>query len=257
MRKINDCDKSIINIILGQDLRTISTLGELLKSYFNDRESALLILASIRKVYTFYNIEHKREDIYSLLVKIISLIETMEKEGLVYCLCKEQNLIIYAPSDNSVGIDSNETILRITGGEIKIEENTAILRNEQGDTILNGELVTGPISSKILYYFNCIIYPSDSLYILRKNNFDSLEILSYKNEVKAAKCSRNVAWLALLISLLLPFGMTFFNNVFSKTEIQQEQYKTIIMKMDNNSEKTDSLVKLFKYIIECTPKKHK
>ena len=53
MRKINDCDKSIINIILGQDLRTISTLGELLKSYFNDRESALLILASIRKVYTF------------------------------------------------------------------------------------------------------------------------------------------------------------------------------------------------------------
>ena len=104
MRKINEWDRELIKTILNQDPKMGSTLGELLKQYFNDKEFALLILAPTRKVYTLYSTEHKRDEIYSLLVKIISLIETMEKEGLVYCLSKEQNQIIYAPSDTNVGI---------------------------------------------------------------------------------------------------------------------------------------------------------
>ncbi len=233
MRKINKLDKDIINIILEQDMKRVSTLGELLKQYFKDKESALLILVPTQKVYTFYNTEHDIDEIYSLLVKIISLIETMEKEGLVYCLSKEQNQIVYASSDTNVGISTDEKTLTITGGQIKIDENTAILKNEQGNNILKGELVVEPISSKIIYYFNSIIYPSDSLQVLVNNNFVPLEILSYQKEIKAAKCSRNIAWLALVISLSLPFGMTFFNNKYSKATIKEEQYKTIITKMDS------------------------
>ena len=59
----------------------------------------------------------------------------------MYCLSKKQNQIIYAPSDTSVGIGTDGTILTMTGGQIKIKENTAVLRNNQGDIILNGELV--------------------------------------------------------------------------------------------------------------------
>ena len=246
MRKINEWDRELIKTILNQDPKMGSTLGELLKQYFNDKEFALLILAPTRKVYTLYSTEHKRDEIYSLLVKIISLIETMEKEGLVYCLSKEQNQIIYAPSDTSVGIGTGGTILTITGGQIKIKENTAVLRNNQGDIILNGELVEEPILSKITYYFNSLIYPSDSLRVLVDNNFVSLEILSYQREVKEAKISRNLAWFA--------FGMTFFNNRFSKTEIQQEQYETIIMKMDYNLQKMDSLLKKSNFTIESKSK---
>ena len=254
MRKIDKWDEGIIKIILNQDSKTGSTLGKLLKQYFNDKEFALLILAPTRKVYTLYSTEHKRDEIYSLLVKIISLIETMEKEGLVYCLSKEQNQIIYAPSDTSVGIGTGGTILTITGGQIKIKENTAVLRNNQGDIILNGELVEAPILSKITYYFNSLIYPSDSLRVLVDNNFVSLEVLSYQREVKEAKISRNLAWFACIMSLLSPVGMTFFNNRFSKTEIQKEQYDTIIMKMDSNLQKMDSLLKKSYFTIESKSK---
>ena len=172
----------------------------------------------------------------------------------MYCLSKEQNQIIYAPSDTSVGIGTDGTILTMTGGQIKIKENTAVLRNNQGDIILNGELVKEPILSKITYYFNSLIYPSDSLRVLFKNNFVSLEILSYQREVKEAKISRNIAWSTCIISLLSSFGMTFFNNKFSKTEIKQEQYETIIMKMDYNLQKMDSLLKKSNFTIESKSK---
>ena len=207
MKKINEWDEKIIKIILDQGSNMVFTLGELLKQYFNDKELALLILAPTRKVYTLYNTKCRRDEIYSLLVKIISLIEAMEKEGLVYCLSKEQNQIIY-----------------------------------------------DPILSKVIYYFNSVIYPSDSLYEFKKNNFVSLEILSYQKEVKAARCSRNLAWLALIISLFSPLGMTFFNNEFSKIEIQQGQYKTIIMRMDDNLQKMDSLLAVSKFFINSKPK---
>lgn len=254
MKKINEWDEKIIKIILDQGSNMIFTLGELLKQYFNDKELALLILAPTRKVYTLYNTKCRRDEIYSLLVKIISLIEAMEKEGLVYCLGKEQNQIIYAPSDTSVGVGSDGTILTITGGQIIIERNTVVLKDAQGDIILNGELVVEPILSKVIYYFNSVIYPSDSLYEFKKNNFVSLEILSYQKEVKAARCSRNLAWLALIISLFSPLGMTFFNNEFSKIEIQQGQYKTIIMRMDDNLQKMDSLLAVSKFFINSKPK---
>lgn len=38
MRKIDKWDEGIIKIILNQDSKTGSTLGELLKQYFNDKE---------------------------------------------------------------------------------------------------------------------------------------------------------------------------------------------------------------------------
>ncbi|MFC2700827.1 hypothetical protein, partial [Segatella oris] len=114
--------------------------------------------------------------------------------------------------------------------------------------------VEEPILSKITYYFNSLIYPSDSLRVLVDNNFVSLEILSYQREVKEAKISRNLAWFACIMSLLSPFGMTFFNNRFSKTEIQQEQYETIIMKMDYNLQKMDSLLKKSNFTIESKSK---
>ena len=178
----------------------------------------------------------------------------MEKEGLVYCLSKEQNQIIYAPSVTSVGIGTGGTILTITGGQITIKENTAVLSHNQGNIILKGGLVEEPILSKITYYFSSLIYPSDSLRVLVDNNFESLENLSYQREAKEAKISRNLAWLACIISLLSPFGMTFFNNRFSKTEIQQEQYETIIMKMDYNLQKMDSLLKKSYFTIESKSK---
>ena len=48
--------------------------------------------------------------------------------------------------------------------------------------------------------------------------------------------------------------MTFFNNEFSKIEIQQGQYKTIIMRMDDNLQKMDSLLAVSKFFINSKPK---
>jgi hypothetical protein len=248
MRKINDTDKQIISNILQQDVLNMPIVISYIKNYFKKNNTAIFILSSAGKAYILYKNQGYYKKAIKLIVDIISLLEFLDKEGYIYCIPADINqpYFIYESSEIYVGINDDDSYT-ISNGKLEIKGETADFYDSTHTLILGGICCPKELADKILYYFKCIIYPTESLKDLVRNNFETLEVISYKREIKEAKISRNFAWAALIISLLLPFGMTFFNNRFAKTEITDYQYIEVLRKMENISEKLN-------YISNSQPK---
>lgn len=243
MRKINDTDKQIISDMLQQDVLNMPIVISYIKNYFKKNDTAIFILSSVGKAYILYRNQDYYKKAIKLIVDIVSLLEYLDKEGYIYCIQADinQSYFIYDPSEISVGINDNDSYT-ISNGILKINGEIAEFYDSTHTLVLSGTCCQKELTDKIMHYFKCIIYPTESLKDLVRNKFETLEIISYKREIKEAKISRNFAWAALIISLLSPFGMTFFNNKFAKTEITDYQYMEVLQKMENISEKLNYII---------------
>ena len=229
MRKINDTDKQIISNMLQQDVLNMPIVISYIKNYFKKNDTAIFILSSVGKAYILYRNQDYYKKAIKLIVDIVSLLEYLDKEGYIYCIPTDINqpYFIYESSEIDVGINDDDSYT-ISNGKLELKGEAADFYDSTHTLILRGICCQKELADKILHYFKCIIYPTESLKDLVRNNFETLEVISYKREIKEAKISRNFAWAALIISLLLPFGMTFFNNRFAKTEITDYQYIEVL-----------------------------
>ncbi len=244
MKNFSKIDKQIINDLLQQDASDMPIITSYIKHYFKNNNVAIFSTNSREEVFILYQNQEYYKKAIKLIIDIISLLEFLEQEGYIYCIKIEtnQSFIIYESSEIDVGITNNGSYT-ISNGRLEIENGTAKLYDLTNNLILSGSCCQKELTHKILCYFRCIVYPTETLKKLVQNNFETLEVISYKREIKEAKISRNFAWAALIISLFLPFGMTFFNNKFATTEITEYQYKEIIQKMEKLSESPNSINK--------------
>ena len=247
MRIFSTTDIQIINKILTQDLQNMPVVCKFLKQYFVKNKMALFLSSSQNEVFILYKDEDACKASLALIVELISLFEAMEEDGYLYCinLDNDQPFFLYESLDVDIGINADGTSFTIKNGSLSINDGAIFLKDISGNIILKGSRCQKLLANQILYYFKSTIYPSTSLRKLADDGYESLEILSYKKEVKSAKFSRNMAWSALIISLFLPFAITFYNNKFAKTEIKDSQYNSILYKMNAVAEKIDTLCKHF------------
>lgn len=238
MKKFKDIEKQIINDLIQQDVLNIPIFISYIKHYFKNNHTAIFATDSPEKVYILYKTQEDYKKAIKLIIDIVSLLEYLEKDGYIYCIKVDINqpFFVNESSEVKVGIDSDKDSYTISNGKLKIEEGEkANFYAPTYDLVLSGNCCQKELSDKILHYFTCVVYPTESLHELVHNKFETLEMISYKREIKEVKISRNFAWAALIISLFSPFGMTFFNNKFAKTEITEYQYKEILQKIDNLS----------------------
>lgn len=254
MRKFSNTDKKIIDVILQKSIQEMPIVYMFLKQYFTENKMALFLSSSYDKVFILYKDDIDYRDAFALIVEFVSLLETMEKEGYLYFvnIDNDEPILLYEQLDITVGINADNRSFTISSGSLYLYDETITLKNKVGEIVLNGKSCQKQLANKISYYFKSIAYPSKSLRIFVDNNYESLEVLSYERDIKNAIFSRNMAWGALILSLFLPFGMTFFNNEFAKTEIKDSQYHSTLHKIDIISEKIDTVSK---YLI-LEQKKH-
>jgi len=230
MRNLDELDRQIMDILRKDHSSSLS-----LKVFFGVKEIALFLSRTHGKVFLLYKDEYTRKRGFSLIVQIVSLIEMMEKEGFLYCIpnTNGQDLFINADADANVGVGENDNIITISNGILEITDDEILQKSNNGLQILKGESLPQNLVDRILQYFDCTVFPSKSLEELSENNYEPLEIRSYKQEIRDAKIGRNIAFFALFVSLGSSFGMTFFNNKYAKTQICEKQYDKIIEVISN------------------------
>ena len=203
------------------------------KEGFKDSGFALFFSFSLKQVFLLRK-DSKAYDLgLSILVDIVSLLETMEKLGHLYCVGSEDEFSLFInDSTFPVAINGDRNTYDVSNGKIIISKNKIVYNDKLGNLIMDGSCVEKQLTAKIINYLCCSIYATDSLKELVENNYESLEIQSYKRQIADAKFSRNMAWIALFVSLFSPFFMTFFNNKYAKTEIKDSQYESILNHID-------------------------
>lgn len=237
MRTFSCRDKEIIKSVMNQDRNNMLISAKLVKHYFKVKDCALFLNVKENRAFLLGQNEECILKGMSLIVDIISLIEEMEDLGFFYCIPfnSESSLFVSDSYDLEVGNnDSDEFYL--SDGTIKVSRKTISYHNKADKLLLSGNEIGEFLSTKVMYYLCCIIYPSTALEELIENKYESLEVKSYKQQVADAKASRNLAWFALFISLLAPFGMTFFNNKYAKTEVINWQFDSLLNEINEISE---------------------
>lgn len=117
--------------------------------------------------------ELRREELIKI-VSVLSFIDKLEKEGLVYIINDERNALFCSQSQTQLA-------LKVEGGyvvlnyRIKLNEEEIEVRNELGRKVLIGYRVSESLSRAIKHFMGNSIYPTESLMELVHNNFKLTE----------------------------------------------------------------------------------
>lgn len=232
MISFNQNNKCLANMIISQDLLTPKLLGELIAKDVNLKNGYVVLLPKSSKVFISAN-DKIANKIVLVLTGVVSFLNALEENGYIYCVESEQELEsvlsfnIYEPlakqSDNAY---SNDNL------SFTINDDSSI-QCCKDDKNMDVVMLNDKFSKNIIHYFNSYIYYTPALIELKNNDFEPYEVLSYKKALKTSKTNNYVAWACLAISLFANIGMTFFNNHYATVTIDDNQYKTIVSKIDS------------------------
>lgn len=249
MRTFTEKEKLLIKQLHQHTSEGIDTINWI-KSLFNDKMSALLLMSGSHQVYVFGESD-LREKIIKTIVSIVSLIEDLKQEGIIYILPQEDSYVLLHDSNSILLGVENQDSLSFEGGKISINEEDCKWYDTSGVLKSTGYLLPLMLSNKIKETILSTIYLTPKFDNLIKSDFESIEIKSYQQAISDAKKSRNVAWVALLLSLLVQPLMTLFNNRFSLTELKSDQYNGIVNTIGNQNNQ----VRIINYNIESLKEK--
>lgn len=172
MARFSDKEKLLLKEISKMDcISDIYSLAS--KIYGIENLSLLLLKQDIDNVIVFtketLDEELRREELIKI-VSVLSFIDKLEKEGLVYIINDERNAWFCSQSQTQLA-------LKVEGGyvvlnyRIKLNEEEIEVRNELGRKVLIGYRVSESLSRAIKHFMGNSIYPTESLMELVHNNF--------------------------------------------------------------------------------------
>ena len=193
--------------------------------------SGVFLSKTVDYVYIFGDSD-TIDEMFGDILSDICLLEELQKEGVLYFMTNErQNAFLGRGRKYTVGEDSSSKFSFELGDVIVNEFGCEWqLKNEN---IVNGKSLEYVIACKINAIFNTTVFLTPAFKELLSVGFESVEIRSYKNDVRNAKRSRNIAWITLLLSIVVQPAMTFFDNKYSKIQIKDEQYNCVIKKIES------------------------
>lgn len=274
MKTFTDEEKEIAILICKADTKKGKIFGELYTKIFAIDELALLLINNEPKCYLFFkNQENETINIgMAKLMAVLAFLDYMKECNLIYCVKNQdyQALLFCQPFHVDATIISSSMSYVYEKGKIEEVDSIMTMFDEFDHPIMDGRAYSQYLTEKLKQYFTCIIYPTSSLIDFVKNDFKTEEVRQYEQQLADTRKSLFISRTALFISLLLPVAMTFFNNRFAFSTIEQSQFNSsfkqvqlISTQLDSIIKRVDSLSVILKkqmddrMIIESTPKKKK
>lgn len=171
--------------------------------------------------------ELRREELIKI-VSVLSFIDRLEKEGLVYIINDERNALFCSQSQTQLA-------LKVEGGyavlnyRIKLNEEEIEVRDELGRKVLIGYRVSESLSRAIKHFMGNSIYPTESLMELVHNNFKL-------TEDKALIYTKYSFWTAIF-AMLLSMCAVPISNKWGVTTLDSRQYDSLIKSINGLTRK--------------------
>lgn len=211
---------------------------DLINDLFSNDGIALVILDEGRASLLSLPIETEKVKSAKLhLFSILSLMEHLEREQMIYCIDKEPVLSLYMSSQNtSLAIAKGK--YSCDGAIIEDCQGQCIMKDAEGRSVMKGNYIDDSLCHRIRHFFIGDIYATSRLHELVNNQFKSLEILQYEKDLDYARKSLWVSWGAFAISILSVVFSIPLSNKFGTSTMIESQYQGIIDKLS----KIDSIL---------------
>lgn len=230
MARFSDKEKLLLKEISKMDcISDIYSLAA--KIYGIENLSLLLLKQDIDNVIVLtketLDEELRREELIKI-VSVLSFIDRLEKEGLVYIINDERNALFCSQSQTQLA-------LKVEGGyavlnyRIKLNEEEIEVRDELGRKVLIGYRVSESLSRAIKHFMGNSIYPTESLMELVHNNFKL-------TEDKALIYTKYSFWTAIF-AMLLSMCAVPISNKWGVTTLDSRQYDSLIKSINGLTRK--------------------
>lgn len=230
MARFSDKEKLLLKEISKMDcISDIYSLAS--KIYGIENLSLLLLKQDIDNVIVLtketLDEELRREELIKI-VSVLSFIDRLEKEGLVYIINDERNALFCSQSQTQLA-------LKVEGGyavlnyRIKLNEEEFEVRDELGRKVLIGYRVSESLSRAIKHFMGNSIYPTESLMELVHNNFKL-------TEDKALIYTKYSFWTAIF-AMLLSMCAVPISNKWGVTTLDSRQYDSLIKSINGLTRK--------------------
>lgn len=232
----------IKSILMNRDGMRVGR--ELVANLFDNDSIALAILDDSRVCMLSASLESVKAKTAKLrLFSIIALMESLENEQMICCIDSDPEMSLYMSSeDTSLAIAHDK--YTFAEGTIEQSHGNYILRDLKGNIVMNGRVLSLPLERKINHFIVGDVYATSRLKELVENEFKSVEILQYEEELGYTRKSLYVSWAAFIISLLSTILNVPISNMWGKSTIMETQYQGIMQSISsiNKSENTKKCV---------------
>lgn len=217
MKKLDDIDKEIIRSIDKVCQSNIGKISNVIASFFKENQSALLIHDDI---YLLTVDDMFSSKMFLSMVKIVSLIDSLQKNGYIYLIPNKESFFLQNGCDSSITI-STQGEISCHLGIIERDSHDMIKLTTKGKSYRSVE-ISKEFRLALKQTICNFVYPSPKLHELIKNNFVFDEELRYKNELKYTKIGLGISIFALLLSI-----GSEYNNKHAITTIDSIQIQKI------------------------------
>ena len=234
MRTFNQRERKIIKKLSKIEINTTSNVRKFLQdNYFTINKNNILIINHIKKEVLLYIPENnydnqeKKAQAIGELWEFISLLAYLVETRYLYILpIKQKSYIDFLYEGFVNGINSNNRYIyhkENNGSITKIYPDRIQQDNEE---ITHKAILFNGLYEDICKYILGIVYPTEELKYLVKNNFKNKEDIHFSKQ-------KNLMWIGIIISILTSLGSIWFGSNSSKESTESIRNQTMIIKEFN------------------------
>lgn len=255
MHTFTDIEKKMLKALRDQSITDIGYLGIAIKDvFFTSRKCALYLEPSQRQACLFYptNEKHADRQTFSRLISLITFIEYLQQENLVYLQPTQMNheVLFYQNFDHSFLLGgkydpdvkhaiTKDEFLRIdlsptpatvklpNGGSVQagqVRSDLLFITDAKGNRFLQSTDVSS-LYDKLYSLLCCRAFPTETLRRFIQNGYCTDDENRNKRSLILSRASFLVALLALILTS--PWVATPYSNQHGYTTIDQTQFDTL------------------------------
>lgn len=164
--------------------------------------------------------EGLRREEYIRIVSLLSFLDRLEKEGLVYIINDERDAL-FCSQGKTLPVVKTDIGYEISNCRIELIGEKIEFRDQLGRKVLTGDNLPNSLSCVIKHLLGNTIFPTEELLYLIRNNFE-------QTEDKALKYAKYSLWVAIFAIVLSIFAVPI-SNKWGVTTLDSKQYNAIIM----------------------------
>ena len=254
MRYFSPLEKQIVSALIGLKNPPENVFGMIMQSIlFSKGKLALLIVNQGKNGMLLLPNRDLKTITTSMteMVEFISLMEFLEKERLIYVQSFPMTCdvsLFYEGSSIYLDItrdECNNFSSTISPGESIVCNSNGYQVWQMGSVVLSTVCGVDDLCERLLHYLNAMIYPTETLRGLVRNDFLTDEELQCRAQLKEARKSVRISTIAFLLSIcsivVSPIVSVWVSNHYGYSTLSEKQLlrlESVIKKMC----KTDTVV---------------
>ena len=254
MRYFSPLEKQIVSALIGLKNPPENVFGMVMQSIlFSKGKLALLVVNQGKDGMLLLPNRDLKTITTSMteMVEFISLMEFLEKERLIYVQSFPMTCdvsLFYEGSSIYLDItrdEYNNFSSTISPGENFVRNSNGYQVWQMGSVVLSSVCGITDLCERLLHYLNAVIYPTETLRGLVRNDFLTEEELQCRAQLKEAKKSVRISAIAFFLSIcsivVSPIISVWVSNRYGYSTLNEKQMQRLESGIKKVCE-TDSIV---------------